>query len=577
MAARLTAYLVACIVGVTFIAGLIVGAQRDDAGPVDLMIVNGRVHTGIPGTDVAEAIAIQGNKVLRVGSTREIQRMRRAQTIVIDARGGSILPGFNDAHLHLAGGGLALDELNLLEAGTLDAIRDTIRAWAEAHPERTWVRGRGWSYEPFAGALPTRQLLDALVPDRPAWIVAADGHTGWANSAALKLAGITRTSANPAHGVIVKDPRTGEPTGALKETAMRLMTAVLPQPTAEDQAAAVRAAIGEAHRAGITSVHSASGRPEDLDVLDDLRKRGELTVRVYQALSGHGDLTDADLDRLERVRERFADDPVLKAGAIKLAADGVIATHSAAMLERYANKPTAGEPMLTPEALQRVVTRLDRRGWQVITHAVGDRAVRMTLDAYERAGAANPALPRGRRHRIEHIEQVDAADIPRFGRLSVYASMQPFHAAPPSETGPWAVNLGEARAARGWMYGSILRARGPLVFGSDWPVGVLDPLVGLYTAVNRKHPDGTPEGGWLPAERLTLEQAISAYTRGAAWASYDEQRKGVIDRDMLADIVVLSKDLFALPPARLLEAEVLVTIADGQVVFRRDAPDTTIH
>jgi predicted amidohydrolase YtcJ len=577
MAARLTAYLVACIVGVTFMAGLIVGAQRDDGGPVDLIIVNGRVHTGVPGTDVGDAIAVQGNKVLRVGSNREIQRLRRAQTTVIDARGGSVLPGFNDAHQHLVAGGFALDDVSLVDADSVDAIRETVRAWSETRPDRTWIRGRGWRYALFPGGLPSRQLLDALVPDRPAWLLSYDGRTGWANSVALAMAGITRQTKSPAHGVIVRDPRTGEPTGVLKETAMQLIEAVLPKPTDEDRAAAVRAAIGEAHRAGITSVQNAGGGPDDLDVLDGLRRRGDLTLRVYQALSGHAEITDAELASLDLVRERFADDPVLKAGAIKLVADGGVESHTAAMIERYANKPTAGDPQMTPDTLQRLVARLDRRGWQVMTHAVGDGAIRMTLDAYERAAAENPSPARRRRHRIEHVETIDPADIPRFARLGVVASMQPSQSRVPETADLRPVNLGLERASRTWMFGAILKANGPLVFGSDFPAMPVDPLAALFAAITRTRDTGAPLGEGPAAELVSLEQAVSAYTRGAAWASFDEQRKGTLSRDMLADIVILSKDIFALPPARLLEAEVLVTIADGKVVYRRDAPETTDH
>src|SRR6478752_1051958 len=317
MAARLTAYAVAFIVGVTLIAGLIVRAQREDDGPIDLIVINGQVYAGNGSSDLAEAVAISGNKVVRTGSNREIQRLRRAQTTVIDARGGAVLPGFNDAHAHLVNGGLSLDQINLLEATTLDEIKESVRVWAEAHPERTWITGRGWYYQSFNGALPTRQLLDALVPDRPAYLVAYDGHTGWANTKALKAAGITRRTKAPANGEIVKDRRTGEPTGALKEAAMALMTAAAPTPTDEDRLAAIRAAIDESHRFGITSVTDAGGTADDLDLFDRLRKRGELTLRVYQALRADNTLNEAGLESLEQVRIRYADDPLLKTGAVK--------------------------------------------------------------------------------------------------------------------------------------------------------------------------------------------------------------------------------------------------------------------
>ena len=575
MAARITAYLVACIVGVTLIAGLIVGAQRADDDAVDLIVINGKVYAGNGASEMAEAVAIRGNKVVRVGSNRDIQRLSRAQTTTIDAKGGAVVPGFNDAHAHFISGGLSLDQINLLEAKTLDEIKDTIRIWSEAHPERTWITGRGWYYQPFAGTMPTRQLLDSLVPDRPAYLVAYDGHTGWANSKALRLAGITRRTKDPVNGAIVRDAR-GEPTGALKEAAMALMTAA-PQPTNEDRVAAIRAGIIEAHRVGITSVQNAGGTAEDLDLYDSLRKRGELTLRVYQALSVNAMTTDADLARLAAVRERFADDPLLKTGAVKLVADGVIESHTAAMLEPYDNRPaTSGTPRFTADQLNKTVTMLDREGWQVMTHAIGDAAVRMTLDAYEAATKANPKPERGRRHRIEHIETIDPADIPRFGKLGVIASMEPAHATPsPTQGDVWSTNIGAERAAHGWLWASIVRAGGRLAFGSDWPVMTLDPLMGLHVAVNRTTIENLPEGGWLPAERLALRKAIDAYTSDAAWASYDDQRKGVLVRDMLADLVVLSDDIFEGPPSRITDAHVMVTIVDGKVVYRRDPIETT--
>lgn len=576
MAARLTAYAVAFIVGVTFIAGLIVRAQREDDGPIDLIVINGHVYAGDGATDLAEAVAVSGNKVVRVGSNREIQRLRRAQTTVVDAKGGAVLPGFNDAHAHLISGGLSLNQINLLDATTLDQIKDSVRIWAEAHPEREWITGRGWYYQAFNGAMPTRQLLDTLVPDRPAYLVAYDGHTGWANTKALKAAGITRRTKSPVNGTIVKDPRTGEPTGALKEAAMSLMADAAPKATEEDRLAAVRAAIEEANRYGITSLQDAGGAVEDLELYDRLRKRGELTLRIYQALRADATLTEADLSALDNVRSRFGDDPLLKTGAVKLIADGVIESHTAAMLEPYANRPTKGDARFTQDQLNHVVKMLDQHGWQIMTHAIGDAAVRMTLDAYQQATTTYAAPERGRRHRIEHIETIDPDDIPRFGKLGVIASMEPVHATPsPTPGDVWSVNIGDERAARGWLWNSIAKAGGKLAFGSDWPVMTLDPLKGLHVAVARTTADGLPEGGWIPAERLPLRKAIDAYTRDAAWASFDELRKGMLARDMLADIVVLTDDIFSSKTPNLTKTEVAVTIADGKVVYRREAPETT--
>lgn len=573
MAARLTAYIVASIVGVTFIAGLIVGAQRDPDGPVDLIIVNGRVFTAADEAR-AEAVAVQGNKILRVGSNREIQRLARAQTVVIDARGGSVLPGFNDAHVHALNGGLGLSQVDLLGAKTIEEIGALVRSWAHAHVDTPWVTGRGWYYEPFTGGLPTRQLLDQMVPDRPAMLTSYDGHTAWANTAALKVAGITRRTPNPTNGAIVKEAKSGEPTGVLKEAAVTLLTPHVPQPTRTERLEALARAIGEAHRVGITSIQDVDGSADELELYDELRRDERLFVRVYAALS-----TDAagavDFDRLDTVRARFPDDPLLKTGAIEVVADGVVNAHTAAMLAPYANRATTGQPRYDQAALDRLIAELDRRGWQVTIQASGDAGVRMALDAIERAGRINDVPTNGRRHRVERIDTIDPADAPRFGGLGVVAAMIPFQGLPSqARLALRSANLGVERTARGWMLGSIAENGGRLVFGSDWPGGSLDPLIGLHVAVNRTSLDGFPDGGSEPAERLPLDRAIEAYTSNAAWASFDEQRKGRLAPDMLADIVVLSKDLFALPPEQLTEAEVAFTIFDGKVVFERQVETT---
>lgn len=572
MAARLTAYLVVAIVTATVIAGLIVGAQRDEAdGPVDLIVVNGRVFTADGRGTMAEALAVRGNQVLAVGSNREIKRLRRRATRVVDAHGGTVLPGFNDAHLHLLGGGLALDRVDLLGATTLPEIERKIREFAAANPDRPWVLGRGWYYQPFPGGLPTRQLLDALVPDRPAHMVAYDGHTAWVNSKALALAGITRRTPNPPNGVIVKDPRTGEPTGVLKEAAQRLVEKVLPEPTRADRLRALRAAVGAAHRAGVTSVQNASGSAQEFELYDELRRAGELKLRIYSALSAGGPVDEMRAAELDAIRARYPDDVLFKTGAVKLMIDGVIEAHTAAMLAPYANRPAAaGAPMMTPEELDRTVALLDARGWQIMIHAIGDRGIRLALDAYERAARVNPPPARGRRHRIEHIETVDPADLPRFGRLGVIASMQPFHGSPSeNQIAVWTANIGPERASRGWAYRSIAEAGGRLAFGSDWPVVRLDPRFGLHMAVTRTTPSGTPDGGWFATEALPLARALEAYTSGAAFASFDEHRKGTLAPGMLADIVIFSADLFSLPPGRLLDAVVTATIFDGKVVYER--------
>lgn len=573
MAARVTALVVFTIVAATLIAGLLVGAQRDTFdGPVDLIVLNGKVLTGDAKGTVAEALAVGGNQIVRVGSNREIKRLRRRATQVIDAHGATVMPGVNDAHTHLISGGLALDRVNLLDAVTLDQIERTIREFADTHPDRHWVLGRGWYYQPFPGGLPTRELLDRVVPDRPASMVAYDGHTSWVNSKALEIAGITARTPNPKNGVIVKDPKTGEPTGVLKEAAQALVNSQIPEPTREERLRAIRGAIAEAHRFGVTSVQNASGSADDFSLYDEIRKAGDLRLRIYNALSASGEFDEATADRFDEVRKQFPDDPLLKAGIVKLMIDGVIESHTAAMLAPYENHKSSGTPMMTAEDLNRIVTMLDARGWQVMIHAIGDRGIRMALDAYEEAAKVNPAPPRGRRHRIEHIESTDPADMARFAALGVIASMQPFHANPsPNQIDVWAANIGPERASRGWVYGRISVAGGRLAFGSDWPVVTIDPRLGINMAVNRTTPDGIPPGGWYPSEKLPLAKVVEAYTSGAAYAAFDENRKGTLAPGMLADIVILSADIFALPPARLLDAVVTTTIFDGKVVYTAPA------
>jgi predicted amidohydrolase YtcJ len=577
LASRVATIIVAVIVTATLVAGLIVRAQRDDEGPVDLLVFNGRVYTGETGAAPQEAIAVRGNRILKVGTNRELKRLRRAQTTVVDAHGAAVLPGFNDSHVHFLSGSLALDGADLLAATSLEAIQSTIRAFAEANPNREWVIGRGWYYAPFPGGLPTRQQLDAIVPDRPAYFECYDGHTAWVNTKALELAGITRRTRNPKNGIIVKDPRSGEPTGVLKEAAQNLMEAVLPKPTREDKLASLRAGIALAHRFGLTSIQNASGDAEELELYDELRRAGELRLRVYSALSIAPGFTEGDANAFDALWQKYPDDPLLKTGSVKLMADGVIEAHTASMLEPYSNRQTTGVPNYARAELNRIVAMMDKRGWQIMIHAIGDGGVRMALDAFEHAARTNPAPLRGRRHRIEHIETIDAADIPRFAELGVIASQQPLHGTPsPNQISVWAVNIGPERASRAWAWRSIAEAGGALAFGSDWPVVTIDPRQGLQMAVNRATAEGLPEGGWLPEQKISLSAAVDAYTRGAAYASFDDQRKGTLTPGTLADIVILSNDIFE-TPTRPLDTTVETTIFDGRVVYSREALAATTN
>jgi hypothetical protein len=553
--------------GVAFGCGL-----REPATPADVIIVNGAVYPG-NGAPGAEALAIAGNKILRVGSASEIQSLKTERTRVIDAHRGTVMAGFNDSHVHFLSGGLSLDRVNLFDAPDLASVQAKIRAFAVAHLARPWVLGRGWLYGSFPDGLPTRAQLDEVVEDRPAVMVCYDGHTTWVNSRALALAGITKTTPNPKNGVIVRDPKTGEATGVLKEDAQDLVQKVIPAVSRVDKLKALREAVAEAQRLGVTSVQDAGVEPEEFELFAELERRSELGVRVYAALPAPPGFTEEKAREYDEFLRTHPDTPRLKTGAVKLFADGVIEAHTAALLEPYANRATKGIPNYAVDDLNRIVTMMDARGWQIFVHAIGDAGIRMTLDAYERATKLNPVPARGRRYRIEHIEAVSAADIPRFAKLGVIASMQPFHANPiPNVLEVWAVNLGPERASRAWAWKSILDAGGRLTFGTDWPVVDLDPRPGIHTALTRRTLDGKPEGGFGPEQRLPLQIVIDAWTSGPAYASFEEGRKGMLAPGLLADVVVLSKDIFNEPADKVKDFEVVTTILDGKVVYGQREP-----
>lgn len=537
MASRLTTFLVVLIVTGTVIAGLIVGAQRDDAtGPVDLIVTNGKVFTGSDRT-FAEAIAIQGNKILQVGSNREIKRLRRPQTLMLDAHGASVLPGFVDAHVHLAEAARARAGVDLADAGTAEALAMRIREFAAAHPDAEWIRGRGWSYELFPDGLPTRQALDAIVPDRPAYLVAGDGRTAWANSRALTTAGITRRTLNPKGGLIVRDPRTGEASGALRDTAQELVAAVLPEPTPTEQLEGLQAAIREAHSVGVTSVHSIGDTVDDLELYDALREAGALHLRVYSALAVTT-WSDAEAARLEAVQQRYPDDPLLKTGAVAIRAVPATQPPVAA----------AHQSVRTATDLAALVAYFDTRGWQTLVEASEPDGIETALSAFESARRMNPS-PERRRHRLDHAAGVDGSMTDRLAAIGI------------------AVGIGARQEDELATWRLILDAGGRIAFGSDWPSSLVGPGERLAIAAAAESvEDGEPGPDAEPA--LALAEAVEASTATPAWASFDDQRKGRLARGMLADLVILNTDIFE-PDRDLSRATIETTIFDGKVVYAR--------
>jgi len=419
--------------------------------------------------------------------------------------------------------------------------------------------------------LPHKKYLDEIFPNRPVFLEDYDGHTYWANSKALAMAGITRETPDPPNGAIVRDPKSGEATGALKESAQQLVAKIVPTPSRAEKLAALRMGIKWANEHGIARVHSAGGDFEVLELLDEIRRHGDLTVRFYVAYFLNPPLLrPQDLDAIEDARKKYHDDWI-DAGAVKFMVDGVVESHTAAMLEPYTDDPsTKGKLFWEPANYKAAVTELDKRGLQLFTHAIGEYGVRTALDAYENAENLNHT--RDRRPRIEHIETITPADIPRFGKLGVIASMQPLHAYPDSNAlDVWARNVGPDRASRAWSWKSISDVGGRLAFGSDWPVVTLNPWEGVQTAVTRQTTEGQPAAGFVPAQRLTVAQTIDGYTLGAAFAGRREPSEGSLEVGKLADLIIVSQNVFEIVPQKLAETRVLTTMVGGQVVYQADA------
>jgi predicted amidohydrolase YtcJ len=529
-----------------------------------MVLVNGRLFGS-----QARALAIVGDRITALGSDLDARRWRGPRTEVIDAGGGLIVPGFNDAHIHLRHGALALDQLDLFGLSDLGQVQAAIAAYAAERATAEWIVGRGWFYAAFPGGLPTRQQLDAVVADRPAYFSCFDAHSGWANTRALQLAGITADTPDPPAGEIMRDAD-GNPTGALLERATGLVEQVLPQPGAGATDRLLERSLDALARAGITACQDAWGDVEDLRRLARLRGEGGLPVRVRIArelMPGPPAETVAQLERFAQEAAEITTDGYLRGGIIKSFLDGVVEARTAWFLESYPGTDSCGEPRWEEQHIRAAVAAAHRDGWQVELHAIGTAAVRQALDAY---GALGPGQAASRRHRVEHIETLHPSDMPRFGQLGVVASIQPFHAVPESEqSDTWRNALEPAIADAGWPTASLLRSGAKVCFGSDWPVVPFDPMLGLHAAVNRQSPDGLPAEGFNAAERIDVEQAIECFTSGSAWAEHADGERGRLQEGMLADLAVLDRDLLAEGSSAIIDTQVALTVVAGQVTHRR--------
>ena len=525
----------------------------------DIAVVNARVWTGDPARPWAEAVAISGDRITAVGSTADIRPRVAGNGRVIDARGGMVVPGFIDSHIHFLIGGLNLASVQLRDARSIAEFISRIKTFAATVPAGTWITGGDWDHQNWGGELPTRSWIDSVTPNNPVWINRLDGHMALANSAAMRAASVPMSGGDVSGGTIVRDA-SGEPSGVFKDNAQELIDRAVPEPSAAMLDRALDAAMTYVAARGVTSV-AHMGSWADLAVFDHARRSGKLRTRIYASVP---------LSTWSRLRDTIAasgrGDDWLTIGGLKGFVDGSLGSHTAAMLEPFTDAPgDTGLLVNTADDLYSWTSNADKAGLHVIVHAIGDRAIRLQLDIFERVTRENGA--RDRRFRIEHAQHIDAKDIPRFGALGVIPSMQPYHAI---DDGRWAeAVIGAERAKTTYAFRSLKQSGARLAFGSDWFVAPPTPLEGIYAAVTRRTLDDKHPGGWVPEQKITVEDALLAYTVGGAYATFSENRKGSIAPGKLADVVVIDRDLTAIPPENIRDAKIDYTIVGGRIVYAR--------
>ncbi len=538
-------------------------SSRDRAaaapGAVTLAVVNVRAWTGNPERPWADAIAVAGERITAVGSSAEIRKMA-GNAEVIDAQGQFLVPGFIDSHVHFVTGGFRLSSVELKDADTPQEFVRRIAAFAKTVPAGTWIQGGDWDNERWGGELPTRGWIDSVTPNNPVWVNRYDGHMALANSVALRAAKVSAATKDVAGGTVVRDAK-GEPTGILKDNAMGQMDDAVTPPPPEVEDRALDAAMKYVAERGVTTVHNM-GTWEELAIFERAHKAGRLTTRIYAAvpLSTWEKLRDTVQARGSR------GDAWLTIGALKGFVDGSLGSRTAAMYAPFDDTPgNTGLWVTPPETLYARAKGADSAGLHVMIHAIGDRAIGTLLDIFERVEKENG--PRDRRFRIEHVQHIAAKDIPRLGALGVIGSMQPYHAI---DDGRFADKpLGRDRASRTYAFRSLIDAKATLAFGSDWFVAPPSAIEGIYAAVTRRTLDDKNPDGWFPEQKISVEEALRAYTVNAAYAQFAERDKGSLEVGKLADFALINRDLTKISPVEIKDAHVILTVVGGKVVHRQ--------
>src|SRR5437762_4298105 len=537
-------------------------ASAQSRPAADLIIIKAKVWTVDKNRPTAQAVAVLGDRIVAVGSNADVEAWRGPATKVIDAGGKLLLPGFNDSHVHFVSGGLQLEQVQLNDTTSKEEFVRRIGERAKQTPKGEWMLGGDWDETKWTPPqLPTKELIDPVTGDTPVFLSRYDGHMALANSAALRLAGVTAQTAEPAGGMIVRDAN-GNPTGALKDAAMELVNKLIPPLSHEQRLKAVKRALAHAASLGVTSVQHMNPDYEDIAAYSELLQRGELTTRIYAAPL----ITQVDDQTKIGIRHAFGG-PFLRIGALKAFADGSLGSATAYFFQPFEDQPNnhgiLSDEMHPVSLMRDRMMKADAAGLQLCTHAIGDQTISMILDIYSEITKSHGAADR--RFRIEHAQHMAAKDFDRFAQLHVIASVQPYHAI---DDGRWAeARIGHDRASRTYAFRTFLNHGVRLALGHDWRVAPLNPMLTVYAAVTRATLDGKNPNGWFPEQKLTVPETVEAYTMGSAYAEFQENEKGSITPGKLADMVLLSDDIFSIPPEKIREVKVLKTIVGGKIVW----------